>query len=224
MECAICGLPHFVIRSRAARNHLGIPNSTTKRMVEKSMNSRGALLAGLVACFLVTSAFAQEGSSTTSASSASARKPAPEMDQLKPLIGTWACTGEVFASTFGPAHPTRGTQTFTLQLGGFWVVVRSAEDKTPQNPAPLRALGAVTYDSGRKKFVTVGYDNLGGYAIETSDTSVDNAVYTGSFFLNGTETKVRDTYTMKGNETHHVGEVQVGSDWKKLDQETCKKK
>jgi hypothetical protein len=185
------------------------------------MNIRGALLTGLVACFLVTPAFAQEGGSTTAAKSASARKPAPEMEQLKPLIGTWACSGEVFASAFGPAHPTSGTQTFNPALGGFWVVVRGAEDKTPKSPAPLRTLGAVTYDSVRKKFVTVGFDNLGGYAMETS---ADNAVYTGSFNLNGTETKVRDTYTIKANETHHTGEIQVGNDWKKLDEETCKKK
>jgi hypothetical protein len=188
------------------------------------MNIRAALLTGLVACFLVTPAFAQEGSSTTDATSAAARKPAPEMDQLKPLVGNWACTGEVFESAFGKAHPTSGIQTFRPELSGFWIGSRIEEDKTPQNPAPLRAAGAVTYDSSKKKFVAIGYDNLGGYAIETADAAVDNAVYTGSFFLNGTETKVRDTYTMKGNEMHHLGEIQVGSDWKKLDQETCKRK
>ena len=146
MECAICGLSHFAVTSRATRDRLEIPDSTTRRVAEGSMNVSGALLTGLVACFLVTPAFAQEGSHTTSASrSAAARKPAPEMNRLKPLIGSWACSGEAFASPFGPAHPTTGTQTFTPALGGFWVVVRNAEDKTPQNPAPLRSVAAITY-------------------------------------------------------------------------------
>jgi hypothetical protein len=43
------------------------------------------------------------------------------MDQLKPLIGTWACSGGVFETSLGPTHPTSGTLAFNPELDGIWV-------------------------------------------------------------------------------------------------------
>ena len=74
----------------------------------------------------------------------------------------------------------------------------------------------------KKKFISVGYDNLGGYDTETSD---DGFVYTGTASADkGTETPLRDTYSTKGdNESHHVEEVQVAGEWKKVLEQTCKR-
>jgi hypothetical protein len=82
-------------------------------------------------------------------------------------------------------------------------------------------VGVLGYDSMKKKFISVGYENLGTYDIETSD---DGYVYTGTVSVNGTETQLRDTYSTEAdNETHHVAEFQVAGEWKKVLEQTCKK-
>src|ERR1700753_211296 len=42
--------------------------------------------------------------------------------QLKPLAGSWTCTGHTFGP--GPDHLTKGTLTFAWQIGGFWLEAR----------------------------------------------------------------------------------------------------
>jgi hypothetical protein len=95
----------------------------------------------------------------------------------------WRCLRD----NAGPAHPTSGTLAFQPELDGLWIGVTSEQQKSPKNPTPLKGHGAISYDSSNKMFVAVGYDNLGGYGIQTSVAAIDNAIYTGSFLLNGTE-------------------------------------
>ena len=51
----------------------------------------------------------------------------------------------------------------------------------------MKGHGAISYDSSNRKFVAVGYGNLGGPDPDLPGAAIDNAIYTGSFFLNGTE-------------------------------------
>ncbi len=177
----------------------------------------GMLLAiGFAMCLLPTVSFAQQ-----SAPAAPAKAPV-EMDQLKPFVGgTVECKGKNFASPVSPEHATRATGTSNLELDGFWYVVQYSEKKTAVNPTPGKTRNAFGYDPTSKKFVSIFIDNLGGHGMETADTvSADKVVYTGTYTLNGTDYNLRDTYTPTG----HVGEIQVGGDWKKADEETCTKK
>ena len=176
----------------------------------------GMLVAVGFAIFLPTVSFAQQ-----SASAAPTKAPV-EIGQLKPLFGgTFKCKGKDFASAFGPEHATRLIFTGSRELDGFWYVVLGAEEKTAVNPTPGKFRAAFGYDTASKKFVSIGIDNLGGHWIETADTvSADKAVFTGTYTLNGTDYNPRDTYTPTG----HVGELQVGGEWKKIDEETCAKK
>lgn len=150
-------------------------------------------------------------------------KPPVELDQLKPLIITKnsECKGKEFASPFGPEHVSRLTFTSTLDLDGFWYVVHGTEKKTAVNPNPVKFRAVFGYDTASKKFTTLGVDNLGGHDMETADAVSDGkAVFSGTYKLNGSDYAVRDTYSAMG----HLGEVQVGGDWKKVDEETCSAK
>jgi len=177
----------------------------------------GMLLAvGFAMGFLPAVSFAQQ-----SAPAAPPKAPV-EMDQLKPLLaGTLECDGEYFASAFSPEHSARSTIISNRELDGFWYIWQAAEEKTAANPTPGKFREAFGYDPAGKKFVAIGVDNLGGHWIQTADTvSADKAVFIGTYTLNGTDYKARDTITPTG----HIGETQLGGDWKKIDEETCIKK
>ena len=64
-------------------------------------------------------------------------KPAPEMDKVKWMVGTWQCTGKTMASPMGPEHPTEATATVEMTLDGFWMLSHYREKKTAQNPMPI---------------------------------------------------------------------------------------
>jgi uncharacterized protein DUF1579 len=187
------------------------------------MNTKRVFLVAVASCVLAGPVLAQESGSPSAGAPASAPTRPAAMDQLSPVfpIGSVKCTGKTYASPFGPEHATRLSMTSKPELDGFWIVARGAEQKTAENPNPGKFVGAYGYDSGKKKFIAMGYDNAGGHFMETSDGPADGKiVYTGTFTLNGNDTPVRDTITP----TTHVGEIQVGGDWKKLDEETCTKK
>jgi hypothetical protein len=56
------------------------------------MNITALSVAGLIVCALAAPGFAQSGGSA-------ANPAAPEMDQLKPAIGSWVCSGDVFETS-----------------------------------------------------------------------------------------------------------------------------
>jgi hypothetical protein len=175
------------------------------------MNTKGAMLAVLAVWFLATAVFAQEGGGTDGNHSAAASKPTIGLDRARYLVGTWKCSGESFGSTM----------IIKPELGGVWLAYRVNQQKTAKNTSPMTDVGVIGYDPVKMKFISVGYDNLGGYDTETSD---DGSVYSGTEWLNGTETQLRDTYSTKGdNESHHVEEVQVAGEWKKVLEQTCKR-
>ncbi len=175
----------------------------------------GMLLAfGFAMCLLPAVSFAQP-------STAPPKAPV-QLEQLMPFVGgTQECKGKYFASPASPEHAIRAIQTGKRELDGFWYVVHDAEEKTAVNPTPFKFIVAYGYDPATKKFVSVLIDNLGSQFMETADTvSADKVVFTGTYTHNGTDYKVRDTYTPTG----HLGEIQFGGDWKKVDEETCTRK
>lgn len=154
-----------------------------------------------------------------------APKPAPELAQLKPFLGSWNCSGKAFASPMGPEHSSKGSLSTRMDLGGFWYAIHYDEMKTKENPSPFRVAAFWGYDSAQKKFVAVSVDGMGGYGTSTSaGWEGDKMVFTGDYAGMGpNKMPGRDTFTKKGdNEISHMGEISMAEgQWMKTDEETC---
>lgn len=145
---------------------------------------------------------------------------------LKAFEGVWTCKGMAFAGVMGPEHATTATVSGRWILGGKWMDVHYAENKTTANPKPIDVRMFMSYDEPGKKIVNGTIDNMGGYG--TSESSGwSNSVMTLAGMSNGggMQMKSRDTFTMKGSKTiMHTGEYEMEGSWKKADEETCTKK
>src|SRR5438477_1998703 len=82
-------------------------------------------------------------------------KPAPEMDKMKWMNGTWQCTGKTMASPMGPEHPVEATVTSEMTLDGFWSLNHYREKKTAQNPMPMSGDDYWTYDTAERRLERV---------------------------------------------------------------------
>jgi hypothetical protein len=101
-------------------------------------------------------------------------KPGPEHDKLKEMVGTWE------ASVKSPAGDSKGTMTYKMELGGLWLVEDFQGDF---GGMAFQGRGMTSYDSAKKKYVTVWVDSF------TTDVSV----------LEGTFDKDGKVQTMKGD-------------------------
>jgi hypothetical protein len=150
-------------------------------------------------------------------------RPAPDLAQLKYFAGSFHCTGRAFDSPFGPAHPTEADVTVELELDGFWYTGRYMEKKTRENPHPYEMDFSWGYDGAARRFTAGAHDNLGGVSTESSaGWSGDTLVWQGDSVAMGKKGGMRDTFTKKGPDTViHLGEMESGGGWIKLDEETC---
>lgn len=154
-----------------------------------------------------------------------APKPPEELSQLAYFTGSWTCSGKTFANPMGPEHATQGNVKVSSVLGGYWYMFHYDEMKTAANSMPYHAAGFWGYDSGAKAFVGSCHDSFGGSCQQTSKGwTGDTLVWEGPGSMGGQKTVFRDTFTKKGAEQTHMGEMQ-GPDgkWMKMDEETCKK-
>ena len=150
----------------------------------------------------------------------------PSLQDLQPFVGTLTCTGTAFASEMGPEHASRGTVTSKWVLNKKWLEVRYSETKTTANPHPFLVVALWGYDAQTKKLVAVSADGFGGYATQDSPGwDGDNLVFTGAGHMGAMSMQGRDTFMRNGkNQFGHMGEIQDASgNWKKTDQETCKR-
>jgi len=160
------------------------------------------------------------------ATAAFAQKPSEKLKELKPFVGTYVCKGITFASDFGPEHATVATVTGTWTLGGYWLNVDYKETKTAKNPMPYRGTIVMGYDEAAKKFVTGFVDNFGGYGTQSSDGwEGDKMVLSGTVHMGPMMPEGRDVFVKKSaKEMTHMFEMKLPSgEWKKMDEETCKR-
>jgi len=177
---------------------------------------RSALLAGLVITAAAPAALAQPPGMP---------KPAPEMAQLKYLVGTWNCEGRVPAGPMGPSRKTHTTVTIRPDLDGFWYTGTVREAKTPENPTPMSGIFHETWDTANKQFMLQWVDNMGAWSTETSPGwDGDKIVYTGEAVMAGQKIPGRDTFVKKGEpELEHTAEMSMGGEWTTIVTETCKR-
>ena len=74
-------------------------------------------------------------------------KPGPEHRKLEYFLGTWKVETEIKANEYVPAGKGVGTQTYTLEPGGFYIE-SLAEGQIP------RTFGIIAYDSYAKAYTT----------------------------------------------------------------------
>ena len=147
--------------------------------------------------------------------------PDPALAQLKPLAGTWTCTGHTFAP--GPEHPTTATMTLAWHLDGFWLEVRYEEAKAAANPVPLSSVSEWGFDLLQKTLISATVDNGSGVdAQTTAGWQGDKLVFEGSARRFGTQFLDRDTFVRHGDsQLVHTLEASVNDSWIKLHEDTC---
>lgn len=181
---------------------------------EHNVNSRTQAIV-LLALFCATRALSAQESYV----------PPAELGQLSTFVGSWQCTGQIFARASHPGHATTAVGHGMKALGGHWIQFSYEERKTSANPTPYSIAGYMGYDASQKKFVQTPVDNYGSYGPSFSDGwKSDTMRFDGSSTgPDGKSMAVRDYFVRKGRNTFvHFSEGQAADGkWFQPDEETC---
>src|SRR5258708_6872510 len=153
----------------------------------------------LVCALVIVGAFAALPAVSQPPAASGPPAPSPEVGQLSYFVGDWDCQGKADASPMGPAHATRARVHISKEMGGFWIVGRYAETKTAKNPNPMIFHFLQGYYGTAKTLVMDCFDGFGDHCHQTTPGWKDNKLaYSGEQTGSGPATKVRDTFTKKG--------------------------
>ncbi|HVS40354.1 MAG TPA: DUF1579 domain-containing protein, partial [Gemmataceae bacterium] len=96
-------------------------------------------------------------------------KPGPEQDKLKAFVGDWDCVVK-----FGDME-MKGTATYTLGFGGFWLTETFKSD----GPEKFEGRGTMGYDPNKKKYVSTWIDSESpSMMVSEGDYDKDGKTYT----------------------------------------------
>ena len=96
-------------------------------------------------------------------------KPGPEQEKLKAFVGDWDCVVK-----FGNME-MKGTETYTLGFGGFWLTGTFKSD----GPEKFEGRGTIGYDPNKKKYVSTWIDSMdASMMISEGDFDKDSKTYT----------------------------------------------
>jgi hypothetical protein len=120
-------------------------------------------------------------------------KPAPEMKELHPLIGTWTTDEAYEASAMGPAGTGTGINAVRSGPGGFSVLV---EQRSKGSMGAFTGHGVYSWDPEQKAFKVAWVDSMTpGLQAETGHKEGDTLVFTGESTMAGKKVKVRDVWS-----------------------------
>jgi hypothetical protein len=116
-------------------------------------------------------------------------KPGPEHKKLEYFLGKWTVESEIKANGYVPAGKGVGTQTYTLEPGGFYIE-SLAEGQIP------RTFGIIAYDSHAKAYTSFYASSAGlvGTGIGSVNGNTWTTMVEDSFA--GKAVKGRTTITM----------------------------
>ncbi|MDR3748476.1 MAG: DUF1579 family protein [Acidobacteriota bacterium] len=116
-------------------------------------------------------------------------KPGPEHKKLEYFVGTWKVESEIKANEYVPAGKGVGTQTYTLEPGGFYI------ESLGEGQIP-RTFGIIAYDSYAKAYTTFYASSAG--LVGTGIGSVNGNTWTWMLEdrFAGKAVKGRTTITM----------------------------
>jgi hypothetical protein len=130
-----------------------------------------------------------------------APKPAAENDALKPFAQTWNCDGK-------GKNPDGSDATYKTSIKGKWDVdkfwLSFTYDAKKSKTHPLRFLGQgyMGWSATDKKYVMVGFDNMGGWIYLWStgwDASGNTMVFTGDMMTPMGKAAGKFTFTKDGD-------------------------
>src|SRR6185295_18855266 len=154
-----------------------------------------------------------------------APKPAPELDQLKFLMGRWRCDGKQFASPmFGPEHAFKATAENKAIADGFWDQFTYEEKKSKEHRG-LKVVGLWGWDTGSKRLVRAGAGNDGTWDTATAPgLEGDKIVWTGELSNAMGRIPFRHAFTKADKGWGHVIEIKDPSGrWVQLEEVSCKR-
>jgi hypothetical protein len=166
---------------------------------------------------------AQEKKAQKPAGTMAVPKPPAEMSNLVFFAGHWTCSGEGAMEPGGPMMKMTSTVTSNADLGGFWQ--SGAVKGTTVGMPPFHGMFHMTYDPGAKDYVMLWVDDMGGWSqMRSPGWQGDKIVFTGESTMGGKRMTARDTFTKgAGGSLVHLGEMQAGSGYTKMVEETCRK-
>jgi hypothetical protein len=151
-----------------------------------------------------------------------APKPAPELDQLKDLVGNWKCDGKMGIN--GKEQPMKSTTyKAAWEMNNFWVVGHIDRAKTKDAPA-YHGVDYYTFDPATKMLVMTSFDNMGAWGTSTSKGfEGDKQEWSGKVHMMGAELDSKSTLTKKSDKEIHITGTTSGSGLTMTMDQTCKK-
>jgi hypothetical protein len=149
-------------------------------------------------------------------------KPAPEMDQMKGMVGTWKCDGKM--SGDGMEMPMKSTYKVGWDMDNMWLVGHLEGAKAKGMPKAYKGLDYYTYDPEKKEFVMLSLDNVGMYGRSTTKGwEGDTTTWTGKAYMGGHESDTKMTITRKGDKEVHLEMSETAPGHTMTGTVTCKK-
>jgi hypothetical protein len=152
-------------------------------------------------------------------------KPAAQLEQLKPFLGAWKCTGRQLATPmFGPEHAFTGSAAAKPEVDGFWQQFVYEEKRSKEHPG-LKLVGLWGYDAGGKRFIRAAGSSQGGWDSASSvGWNGDKMVWTGELSSPKGRMPFRQTFTKKGEKEWSFRlELNPAGTWIPLSEVSCKR-
>jgi hypothetical protein len=152
--------------------------------------------------------------------------PAPELQQLGVLVGSWKCEGKQNATElFGPAHAVMTEFELKATLDGSWYTFHWTERKTKENPTPMRLSEFWGYDAVAKRLTReFVFDGAGRGSQSSPGWEGDKLVFTGELVMGPQKVGVRQTFIKKGDRrVDDLVEVKTADKWIELGSDRCRR-
>ena len=93
---------------------------------------------------------------------------ASALQDLAFFVGSWKANGTFFATSASPEKAIEMNIQGVQELENNWLILRTEENVTPENPHPLSAIYIWGYDLTSRQFLASWFDSHGGRATQTS--------------------------------------------------------
>jgi hypothetical protein len=135
-------------------------------------------------------------------------KPGPEMDALKPMVGTWDCTVKMAGMP-----DSKGAAVYKMACNGMWVV---SDFKSEFGGMPFEGKGIDGYDQMKKKYVSIWVDSMSATPMiseGTYDADKKTMTFVGDMLgMDGKMAKTKSVSETKDDNTVVFSMYQGGSD------------
>ena len=150
-------------------------------------------------------------------------RPAPALQELSPLLGTWQCSGTQRLSPSEKPSPVAGLWAFARDLDGFWIAVQQDQERSDTNPHPARAKGTVGYSAAQQRFVLLLATN-DGLSEQDSSAGWDGPklVFYGQLRDGDDTVNFRRTFEARGGALKVKLELELtDKEWTQVSEERC---